>query len=382
MKIAILTTGRFHVLDLARELSANGHDVIFYSYVPLKRALKFGLPKETHRSLLPYALAFLLLNHIAPKRFKNIINMALIKTLDFVMSWKLEPCDVVVAMSGIYVNSLIHAKKKYGAKIYLERGSKHILSQKKILDRGIAEGYPVSSVSIGIVEREIKGYEIADKITIPSNHVEQSFIDNGVSKDKIFKNPYGVDLDMFNPSRSYVKENTNLKTPTIIFVGNWSYRKGSDILMKAWSRLEGKVKLMHVGFIGDIPLPKDENFIHINSVPQWRLKEEYVKADLMVLPSREEGLAMVILQALACGLPVVCSNQTGGEDLKQFLPNPNYIKIIPSDDEVSLFEGILDQLLFSQSLEINNDILGSKGRQELSWFAYGRRYSKEINSKI
>lgn len=46
MKINILSSGRFHVCDLARELARNGHDVKFYSFVPTKRAMKFGLPKE------------------------------------------------------------------------------------------------------------------------------------------------------------------------------------------------------------------------------------------------------------------------------------------------------------------------------------------------
>lgn len=51
MKINILSPGRFHVCDLARELARNGHDVKFYSFVPTKRAVKFGLPKECSASL-------------------------------------------------------------------------------------------------------------------------------------------------------------------------------------------------------------------------------------------------------------------------------------------------------------------------------------------
>ena len=54
LRIAIATGGRFHVLDLARELDALGHEVRFYSYVPKARALKFGLPARCHVSLLPF----------------------------------------------------------------------------------------------------------------------------------------------------------------------------------------------------------------------------------------------------------------------------------------------------------------------------------------
>lgn len=56
LKIGILTSGRFHVCDLARELSRFGHDVRFYSLVPPHRTKQFGLPHECNRWLLPRVL--------------------------------------------------------------------------------------------------------------------------------------------------------------------------------------------------------------------------------------------------------------------------------------------------------------------------------------
>ena len=50
MKINIASTHRFHLLDLARELSHQGHDVVFYSYVPKGRCMKFGLCYENIKS--------------------------------------------------------------------------------------------------------------------------------------------------------------------------------------------------------------------------------------------------------------------------------------------------------------------------------------------
>ena len=63
MKIAVVTTGRFHVLDLARELAALGHELQFFSCVPRKRAAKFGLPAGAHRRGL-LAIAPLLLAEV------------------------------------------------------------------------------------------------------------------------------------------------------------------------------------------------------------------------------------------------------------------------------------------------------------------------------
>ena len=65
LRVAIATAGRFHVLDLARELNALGYAVDFYSYVPKTRAMRFGLPSACHRSLLPFALPALALERFA-----------------------------------------------------------------------------------------------------------------------------------------------------------------------------------------------------------------------------------------------------------------------------------------------------------------------------
>ena len=53
MRIAILSSGRFHVNDLARELDALGHEVAFYSLVPTWRLKRFGLPARCARWLAP-----------------------------------------------------------------------------------------------------------------------------------------------------------------------------------------------------------------------------------------------------------------------------------------------------------------------------------------
>ena len=67
IRVAIATAGRFHVLDLARELNALGYAVDFYSYVPKSRAVRFGLPSVCHRSLVPFALPALAVERFAPR---------------------------------------------------------------------------------------------------------------------------------------------------------------------------------------------------------------------------------------------------------------------------------------------------------------------------
>ena len=74
MKIAIATTGRFHVLDLARELSHLGHDVAFYSILPKRRLIQFGLPMDCHRGWVLICLAPLqLLSRQVPRWFRRVV---------------------------------------------------------------------------------------------------------------------------------------------------------------------------------------------------------------------------------------------------------------------------------------------------------------------
>ena len=63
--------GRTHLLDTARELAKQGNIVRFYSYVPTKRAVKYGLPAECNYSLFLWALPFLVLYKI----FLNFVGL-------------------------------------------------------------------------------------------------------------------------------------------------------------------------------------------------------------------------------------------------------------------------------------------------------------------
>ena len=381
-KIAIASTGRFHVLDLARELHALGYDVAFYSYVPWFRAKKFGLPKACHRSLFLFALPFLAMLRFLPKKWDPSIQDWLSWWLDWVMSKKLKSCDILIAMSGAYLKVLRVAKDRYNAAIFLERGSRHILSQKKILDALLLSEAQPSQVTANVVDRELAGYAIADLIVIPSKHVERSFLEFNVPLERLRRNPYGVDLNVFKPLM-LARDDRRF---TLIFVGAWSLRKGVDILVKAWEPLSQKINLLHVGPILDASLPESPSFLHIDPVPQWQLPNYYTKADAFVLASREEGLAMVLAQAMACGLPLICTDRTGGEDLAEVTQCHQSVHIIPSDNvealQNAIHQGMNEEILKRDSPDNSSQILTKEARERLSWRAYGQRYAALISEYL
>jgi glycosyltransferase involved in cell wall biosynthesis len=368
MRIAVVTTGRFHVLDLARELAALGHDVAFYSHVPRRRAEQFGLPRKCHRSLLPWVLPIVAAQRQGPKAWGNQLDILLQKAVDGLAAWLLEPCDVFIGMSGLCVRSAQLAREKYGSKVFIERASRHILSQKEILE-GIP-GFSRPAVPEFNVRRELWGYDFADVVSIPSRHVERSFLERGFPNEKLFRNPYGVDLTMFPPTPK-----PQNKVPTLVFSGTWCLRKGCDVLAKA---IEGQPwKLIHVGSGGDMPFPKLTNFESLGFVPQTKLAGIYARADVLVLPSREEGLSYVQVQALSCGLPLVCTDRTGGEDLAEFLEDPSWVTVVKPDDVGALRAGITQVLAKAGTQSGMRNILGL-AKEQLSWRAYGERYGQKL----
>ncbi|MEM6479642.1 MAG: glycosyltransferase family 4 protein [Pseudomonadota bacterium] len=369
MKIGIASLGRFHVLDLARELDALGQDVRFYSYVPRRRAERFGLSTKVHRGLLGFVAPLLLWQHRAQAFWPKGQERAMAHALDAAVSARLEPCDAFICMSGMYLSAAKRAKERFGARIYLERGSQHILAQRRILEELGAPRKP----SDFIVERELAGYALADRIAVPSSPVVESFMGEAPElEDKLFVNPYGVDLDLF-PQRAVPRP---AGPPRLLFVGGWSLRKGVDVLIEAVRALP-EAHLTHVGGLVDQPFPEgDRQFTHVGIVPQWELKNHYAQADMMVLASREEGLALVQPQAIASGLPLICTDRTGGADLALSAELERRITVVPPDDAGALATAIKAQIR-AQS-ETGWTPLTEPDRALLSWPAYGARYLAEL----
>lgn len=368
MIINIASAHRFHLLDLARELETHGHEVRFYSYVPTNRALKFGLKKECSYSVFYIMLPFLALVKIS--KGSSWSTKLLHRALDNYLSFFMKPCDVYIALGTVYKKSLISAKNKFGATTILEWGSKHIISQ----EYAITKNTNAKKQKKYFINRSLTGYQIADYIAIPSTHVKESFILNGIRTNKILVNPYGVDLKMFPPTKL-----DNNSVYDLIMVGNWSYTKGCDLLIEYFKN--HNYSFLHVGSIKDLPFPNFKNMFHIDPVDQSELKKYYSKARAFVLSSRAEGLAMVQCQALACGLPIVCSADTGGRDLRDILDDKKWIIEMNDFSVKSLNDSISKALKLADTQKGKRDYAGS-AIENLTWKAYGDRYNHQLISIV
>src|SRR5262245_52956281 len=370
LRVGIATSGRFHLLDLARELDALGVDVRFYSYVPRKRAETFGLPGRCHVALLPFLFPLVASQWLLPRLFPHVIERLMCWALDLMTILRMRSCDVFICMSGMYLHAPQFAKWRYGARVVLHRGSRHILSQKEILARLPGAQH----VTAFMVRRELKGYALADRIVVSSAQVVESFAPWPEQACKLFLVPYGVDLDQF-PLRT----GRLPSEPTLLFVGQWSYRKGVDVLTEAIKAMDG-VRLIHVGTLLDAAFPHHPRFVHHDPVPQRQLKAFYQAAHVFVLASREEGLALVQCQALASGLPLVCTDRTGGADLACF-GLTRLIRVVPADDPTAL-RGALAEALDDAMGKTGVPSIAETERQALGWRRYASQHLQLINEIV
>ncbi|MBT7510201.1 MAG: glycosyltransferase family 4 protein [Rhodospirillaceae bacterium] len=224
--------------------------------------------------------------------------------------------DLFVGWSGASLEAIPVARAR-GMKVIIERGSTHIEDQTKTLSRVFAaQGLKFNDTSKIMIERELAEYDAADAICVPSNFAAETFIARGVPGEKLIVNAYGVDLSKFEPSPT---PQTATK-PRIVFVGRVGLRKGVAELLEAFSTLSDRAEL-HL--IGPVELSvreilarhAGESVIVRGALPMTALPAEYTRSDIFCLPSWEEGFPLVLLQAMASGLPIVASVATGAADI-------------------------------------------------------------------
>jgi glycosyltransferase involved in cell wall biosynthesis len=284
--------------------------------------------------------------------------------LDFIVGHGMRQCDVYIALGTVYLDSFTQAKKRFGSKTILEWGSKHVREQQRIL----------ASIHAQLNEeyfnlRSCKAYDIVDYISIPSEHVVRSFLKYGYAREKLWKNPYGVDVSMFRPLQN------ETKTYDVVMVGAWCKRKGCDLIVDALKHVD--LSFLHVGSLGDVPFPTLPNFTHIDAVEQSQLVHYYNKAKVFVLPSREEGLAMVQVQAIACNLPVIGSRDSGAEDLKAMVADSSYVTMVEAHTPEDVRHAIQEALNHYKTLQ---GVYAGSAIANLTWEAYGRRYAENIQT--
>ena len=159
--------------------------------------------------------------------------------------------------------------------------------------------------------------ELANGWVAASRYTAQTLAAHGIPAEKIHVVPYGVSLKDFSPR---VQPPAKEEPFTIIYVGSLIQRKGLSYLLDAVRALKTKnVRLLLRGRGGvDRELLKHYSDVDYDlklGLPLNELVEDLQRSDVFVLPSLTEGFAQVILEAMACGVPVITTANTCAPDV-------------------------------------------------------------------
>jgi len=320
MKVVLSTLGKFHTFDLARQLHARGALQAVFTGYPRFKLRNEQLPSAAIRTFpwihTPYMGTPAL--HLLGRRIRRHWEYVDRRALDLHVSRRLPPCDVFVGLSGSALRSGSVARER-GAQYVCDRGSTHIRTQNRLLlEEHSLWGQPFKGIDPRIIDLEEAEYAQANCITVPSSFNVQSFINQGVPESKVKLVPYGVDLSRFRPTGRPAENRFD-----ILFAGAMTLRKGLPYLLQAYTAFRHPQKSLTLA--GSV----DESFIRmmkqrhiwpadvqvLGHVAQHKLQDLMSRSHVLVLPSIEEGLAMVQAQAMACGCPVIASEHTGARNL-------------------------------------------------------------------
>ena len=192
-------------------------------------------------------------------------------------------------------------------------------------------------------DRTVESVSVADYIFTSSTFVRQSFLKRGFDPERLLLCPYPVDLEMYRPAPEPRPANRPF---TLLHTGGLSLRKGAPYLLEAFRLIHKEVPnavlrvkrhirndVVHLlRRNADLPLEWSGNLDLAGHV------RRYQTSDLFLFPSVEDGFALVVAEALACGLPVITTTNTGASDLIR--PGENG-EIVPIADPSALAEAAL-----------------------------------------
>lgn len=273
----------------------------FPEYKALNRLL-WGLWRRlphTRRSLLPVVASSWIADHL--------------------VSRYVQPSSIFHGWTGICLASL-RAAKRQGATTLVENPMQHPRRwQREVLaecDRFGVEPRDCHAVlPTPLIHRMEREYELCDKIIVPSTVARRSFEQFGYSNKAIVVWP-GVDNLLFSP----LVEPRRPPLFRVCYVGRVELAKGVTYLLQAWKRLGLlRAELLLVGEIkpemGSLLRSYSSADVRLVGVlPPEEVVGRYQESSVFVFPSVNEGFGLVVLEAMACGLPVIASDETGAAD--------------------------------------------------------------------
>lgn len=384
MFVIVSCSGKFHAFSLAEQMEKQGLLAsLFTSYAYQKNTCLRKYVKRLDKELIP--VSKIRTNNLLAFPIKLLPGSGYI-WLDLYDRWvasqiKKDNSRIFIGWSGMSLNA-IKASKAAGKICILERGSSHIIYQNKILQEEYKKFGLNFSIDKRIIEKEVKEYQEADYISIPSLFVKNSFLEHNIPEQKLIFNPYGT----YVVSNSHLIDSTINDRPfRIIYLGTLSIRKGLIYLFEALKQLSIPPCAYEVWFLGSIDpvmIPiinnyKKTNWFFFGHVNHSEVQGYSKQCDLGIQPSLEEGFSLVIPQLLSNGVPMIVTTNTGGENIVKDGVNGFVVGIRNSNaiaEKINLL--FYDKILLSHMKK-----RASRSIEDgFTWDDYGIRYNNFLKS--
>lgn len=223
---------------------------------------------------------------------------------------RLHP-SVVVA----YENSALFTfrrAKKLGIKTVLDAASVHHHWQDRFF-------HPVEGPALHrrITHRKDQEIALADHVITVSELARESYLEAGVSPERVHTIPVGVDVNLFQPRSDEKPADQSCR---FVYVGNSSPLKGLDVLRDAIGRLRAASEDFTITLIGrpdasELLETTNDKTVRKGWMSHDHLASEIPQHDILVLPSYFDSFGMVVAEAMACGLPVIVTENVGSKEM-------------------------------------------------------------------
>ena len=290
-----------------------------------------------------------------------------------------DGANCIVAYPGFALDAFATTRLRRDGKSILNYSIAHHLEHRRMWQEECEREPAFASTWLGF-DHWKDGYEAqldqeiasADGILVGSEYAKETFRAAGISPNKVRVIPYGVDPAIFTPPAQSKRRDERFE---VVYAGQLTQRKGISYLLRGYRKFQKRdSRLTLIGELvsGMEPfLPFADDFRHVPHLTRPALAAMYAKSSVLVFPSLFEGMGLVVLEAMACGLPVIVStngpNQVVRDGIDGF--------IIPIRDE----DAICDRLQRLYDDPEMCEWMGSNARQRavaLSW----NQYAREVTS--
>jgi glycosyltransferase involved in cell wall biosynthesis len=227
----------------------------------------------------------------------------------------IEPADTHVGFSLQSLRTFQAARSRGCARLELISPTCHVDYVRRRYEEAFKR-HPVERNWLNEAEcrRAVREYELADTIVIASDYVRESFLDAGYPESKLTR------FDLSAPPHFRPGTRPQDGVFRVVYVGALSVAKGTPLLVDAFTRLD--VPAAELWLIGGYGTRGMRRWLsarcaadpRINMAPGDPLPH-LQRADIYVHPSYQDGSPYAPLEALACGIPVVVTEDTGTKEL-------------------------------------------------------------------